>query len=217
MTKELPFVISISRQLGSGGAYVGQQLASKLKLAYIDRDIINKAAQQLQVSEKQIESRDETRTPLWRSILSSSSCINTTVYLPPSISEPSDKELYQTESEIIEQISKTFSAVIVGRAGSHILRNHPRHMSIFLHAALPFRVERIKKLYKLDEAQARKFIETGDKARGIYLKAVTGLDWMNCRQYHLCIDTSVTNFDGVVKVILAYIQVSFGDISPKIE
>jgi CMP/dCMP kinase len=217
MTQELPFVISISRQLGSGGAYVGQQLASKLHVAYVDREIINKASKQLQVSEKQIESRDETRTPLWRSILTSSSYISPTVYLPPPLSEPSDKELYQTESEIIEQISKNFSAVIVGRGGSYVLRNHPRHVSIFLHGAPAHRIKRIQKLYKLDEEKARKMIETGDKARGIYLKAITGMDWMDCRQYHLCIDTSITNIDRVIEILLAYIQVRFGDICLRTE
>jgi CMP/dCMP kinase len=217
MTQELPFVISISRQLGSGGAYVGQQLASKLQVAYIDREIINKTAKQLQVSENQIESRDERRTPLWRSILTSSAYISPAVYLPPPISEPSDKELYQTESDIIEQISKNFSAVIVGRGGSYILRNHPRHMSIFLHGAQAYRIKRIQKLYKLDEEKARKIIETGDKARGIYLKALTGMDWMDCRQYHLCIDTSVTSLDKVIELLLAYTQVRFDVICPRTE
>jgi CMP/dCMP kinase len=212
MTQEQPFVISISRQLGSGGAYVGQQLASKLKVKYVDREIINKAAQQLQISEKDLETRDEKITPLWRSILQSTPFINPTLYVPPPISEPSDKELYQTESEIIEDISKNFSAVVVGRGGSHVLINHPQHLSVFLHADVPFRMQRVQKLYNLPEEKAAKMIESSDKARSIYLKAITGADWTDARQYHLSIDTSITGLDGAIEVILTNFRLRFADI-----
>jgi cytidylate kinase len=217
MTQEQPFVISISRQMGSGGPYVGQQLAAKLQVAYVDREIINKAAQQLQVSETDIESRDETITPLWREILITSPYINPSLYVPPPICEPTDKELYQTESEIIDQISKNFSAVIVGRGGSFLLKDHPRHMSVFLHAAMPFRIKRVKMLYNLSEEKARKFIDSSDKARSIYLKAITGRDWIDVRQYQLSIDTSLTGLDGAVEVILAAIRVRFGDVCAKVK
>jgi CMP/dCMP kinase len=212
MTQEQPLVISISRQLGSGGAYLGQQLAKKLHITYVDREIINKAAQELQVPEQDIESRDETKTPLWRSILSSSSYMNPAIYSPPPLGEPSDQELYQTESEIIERISKSFSAVIVGRGGSYVLRDHPRHLSIFLHGTAQFRTQRIRKLYNLNEEKAKKLIETSDKARGVYLRAMTGQDWIDSRQYNLCIDTSVTGLDNTVEILLAVIKSRFGVI-----
>jgi CMP/dCMP kinase len=214
MTQEQPLVISISRQLGSGGAYLGQQLAKKLHITYVDREIINKAAQELQVPEQDIESRDETKTPLWRSILSSSSYMNPAIYSPPPLGEPSDRELYQTESEIIERISKSFSAVIVGRGGSYVLRDHPRHLSIFLHGTTQFRTQRIRKLYNLNEEKAKKLIETSDKARGVYLRAMTGQDWIDSRQYNFCIDTSVTGLDNTVEIILNVVRVRFGEVSP---
>jgi CMP/dCMP kinase len=215
MTQQGPFIISISRQLGSGGAYVGQKLASKLQVTYVDREIINKAAQQLQVSEKDIESRDETKTSLWRSILVSSPYINPTLYVPPPVFEPTDEELYQTESEIIEQISTKFSSVIVGRGGSHILRNHPRHLSVFLHGNSKFRIQRTRELFNLSEDKAKKLIESSDKARAIYLKVMTGQDWIDSRQYHLCIDTGVIGLDSTVEIILAAGKERFGDLSIK--
>jgi CMP/dCMP kinase len=215
MTQEQPFVISISRQLGSGGAYVGQHLASKLHLTYVDREIINKAAKQLQVPEKDIESRDETKTPLWRSILVSSSYMNPSIYSPPPMTEPSDKELFQTESEIIEEISRNISAVIVGRGGSFVLKNHPRHLGIFLHGSTLFRLQRLKQLYKLDDEKIKKLIETSDKARGVYLRAMTGRDWVDSRQYDLCIDTSALGLDAAVDTILTVVKSRFGVVVPE--
>jgi CMP/dCMP kinase len=210
MTQEQPFVISISRELGSGGAYVGQQLASKLHIAYVDREIIDKTAKTLDIPEKELETRDETKTPLWRSILVSSSYMNPAMYSPPPVLEPSDKELYQTESEIIEEFAQKNSAVIVGRAGSYILREHPRHLSVFLHGTITFRIKRVKELYKIDDEKARRLIETSDKARGVYLKAVTGKDWYDTRQYHMSIDTCSIGLEAAIEIILTALQSRFG-------
>lgn len=210
MIQEKPLIVSISRQLGSGGAYVGQQLARKLRITYVDREIINKAAQELQVPEKDIECRDETKTPLWRSILLTSSYVNSTVYSPPPLNQPTDKELYQTESEIIADIANNFSAVIVGRGGSYVLRDHPRHLSVFLHGSNEFRAERLRTLYNLDETGAKKLIETSDKARGVYLRAITGLDWIDSIQYNVCLDTGVLGMDNTIEILLAVIKSRFG-------
>lgn len=66
MNQSSPFIITISRQLGSGGAYVGQQLAKKLNIYYADREIIIEASRQLSVLEEQVESRDEKRISFWK-------------------------------------------------------------------------------------------------------------------------------------------------------
>ena len=60
MTEKSPIVITISRQMGSGGAYIGQQLAKKLRILYLDREIVSQAAKQLSVLEEDLESRDDS-------------------------------------------------------------------------------------------------------------------------------------------------------------
>ena len=59
MNKQLAYVITISRQLGSGGAYVGRKIATELGISYVDRDILERAAESLQVRAEEVEARDE--------------------------------------------------------------------------------------------------------------------------------------------------------------
>ena len=144
MKKTSPFVITISRQLGSGGAYIGQQLAKNLNIFYADREIIGQAAKQLSVLNEDLESRDEKILSFWQSFIRSFA-IAPDVYVPPQIIAPTDRGLFKTESEIIARIAKERSAVIIGRCGSYILREHPNHVSIFLHGDITFRKGRIQK------------------------------------------------------------------------
>jgi cytidylate kinase len=130
MKQTSPFVITISRQLGCGGAYIGQQLAKKMNIFYADREIICQAAKQLSVLEEDLEPCDEKTLSFWQSFIRSSA-IAPEVYVPPQIIVPTDRKLFKTESEIIARIAKERSAVIIGRCGFYILREHPNHVSIF--------------------------------------------------------------------------------------
>ena len=149
MDQTSPFAITISRQLGSGGAYLGQQLARNLNIFYADREIISRAAKQFSVLEEDLESIDEKKNSFWESFLHSFELGFSDPYKPPQIVLPPDLILFNAESEIIKHIAKERSAVIVGRCGSYILRNHPNHLSIFLHGDIAFRIKRVEKLYNV--------------------------------------------------------------------
>jgi len=203
MKNTSPLVITISRQLGSGGAYVGQQLAKKMNVFYADRDIICQAAKQLSLLEEDLESRDEKILSFWQSFIQPFA-IAPDVYMPPQIIPPSDSELFNVEAKIIERIAKERSAVIIGRCGSYILREHPNHVSIFLHGEITFRKGRIQKLYNVSEEVAGEMITQNDKERARYIHTFTGKEWTDARQYDLAIDTSKIDVDKTVEFILKY-------------
>ena len=202
--KVTPSVISISRQLGSGGAYVGQLLAKKMDFFYADRVIINKVAKQLSILEEDVESRDEKKLSFWNSFLQFSA-FAPDPYFPPRIIT-SDLELFEAESMVIEHLAKERPAVIIGRCGFHILRNYPDHISIFLHGEKAFRKGRIQKLYNLTEEDAGKRIAQSDKERALYCNAFTGKDWTDARNYDISIDTSKIGIDKSVDLILGYLE-----------
>ncbi len=139
MKQTRPLVITISRQFGSGGAYIGQQLAKKLKIFYADREIVARAAKQLSLLENTLDSRDEKVLSFWQSFLRFGT-FAPDVYIPQRIEEPTDYELFKVESGIIERIVKEHSAVIIGRCGFHIFRDYPNHVSLFLHADMALQV-----------------------------------------------------------------------------
>jgi cytidylate kinase len=213
MTEHSPSVITISRQFGSGGAYLGHRIADRLNIAYVDHEILHEAAQELKVPETILESRDEKVTPLWESLLQSYKYANPFTYVPPTLDFPNDDALYNTESAIIKRIAKEYSAVIVGRGGYYVLRQHTRCLHIYLHANIEFRQQRIQEMYRLSALKALKLIESTDNARAHYLHVLTGQDCLDVRQYQLALDTSAVGIDKAEDIILATIQARFGVMS----
>jgi cytidylate kinase len=201
-----PFVITISRQFGSGGAYIGKQLAKNLDFFYADREIINMAAKQLSVLEADLQSRDEKVSSFWQSFLQSYTFVNPYSYNASPQINPTDKELFNAEKEVIEHIAKERSAIIIGRCGSHILREHPNHFSIFLHADLTFRKDRVQKLYNISKAAAREMITQKDKERTFYHNTFTDMEWQDARQYHISLDTSKIGLDKSVELIMKCLE-----------
>ena len=214
MKETSPFVITISRQKGSGGAYLGKRLASRLNVLYLDREIVSQAAKELKTPVESLETRDEKLTPFWRSLLESYAYITPTPYVPPPLHMPTDRELYSTESNIITRIAQQRSAVIVGRGGYYVLRQHPRLLSVLLHADIAFRQKRVQGLYSMSAEESQKLIKSIDKEREHYLRVLTGQNCMDARQYHLSIDTSVMGFEEAEEIILVAFRARFGDIKP---
>lgn len=205
MKNTSPLAITISRQLGCGGAYVGQQLAKKLNVFYADREIISQAAKQFSVLEEDLTSRDEKKLSFWQSFLRAYA-VAPDAYVEPRILPPSDHELFKTESEIISRIAKERSAVIIGRCGSYILRDHPNHISIFLHGNRTYRKSQIQKRYAVSEEAARKMIAQSDKERALYHRTVTGHEWVDARRYDISIDTSKIDFAKSTELIMKYLE-----------
>ena len=212
MTKTSPCVITISRQLGSGGAYLGQRLAQCLKFSYLDHEILHQAAEELKIPVEHLAVRDEKVTSNWQSVLQSFAYANSWTYAPPSLDILNDKDLYNVESDIITRITNQCSAVIVGRGGHYVLRNHPRCLNIFLHADIKFRQQRVEQVYNVSGQKALKLMNSVDQERARYLKALTGQDWLDARQYHLSLDTGVLGLEKSETIILETFRQRFGDI-----
>jgi cytidylate kinase len=204
MENASPLVITISRQLGSGGGYIGQQLAKRLDIFYADREIISLAAQHFSMLEKDLASRDEKKLSFWQSFIRTYAAAPD-AYVKPQTLPPSDHELFKTESEIILRIARERPAVIIGRCGEHILRSHPNCVSIFLHADRAFRKDRVMKLYNETEEAAGKIIARSDKERALYHRAVTGQEWTDAGRYHLSLATDKIGVDRCVEFILHYL------------
>jgi cytidylate kinase len=211
MTKTSPFVITISRQLGSGGAYLGQRLALCLNALYLDHEIVHHAAQELKIPEEHIAVRDEKVTSNWQSILQSIAYSNTWQYAPPSLDILNDNDLYNVESEFIRRIAAERNAVIVGRGGHYVLRQHPRCLNVFLHAGSDFRMKRVEEVYHVPSQKALKLMCSVDQERARYLKALTGQDWLDSRQYHLSLDTSAIGLEKTEQIILEVLRAKIGD------
>ena len=214
MAMNLPLVITISRQLGSGGAFLGHRLAEKIKMLYLDREIISKVAEKLGILPENIEWRDERIISKWQSIIDSIAYSKSVLYSPAEYIYimPSDKEIFKAESDIILKIANERSAVIVGRCSSYILQNHPNHVSIYLHADAEFRKQRLQEIYGVSSKDAIKSMESTDKFRARYIYELTGHEMNDARQYHLSIDTGVLGLGKSENLSYDYLRTRFGDV-----
>jgi cytidylate kinase len=198
-------IITISRQIGSGGAYIGQKLAKQLNIGYVDREIIAQVAKEFSLLEEDLESIDEKTPSFWQSIFQSTIC-SPDVYLPPQLFVPSEEAIFKVETKIIQGIAQEKPAIIIGRCGSHILREYPNHLSIFLHADGDFRQKRIQELYHTSKKEAAIMMEQSDGERARYHQLLIGTPWSDALQYDLCLNTSKIGIDNTIALICETIQ-----------
>jgi cytidylate kinase len=207
-----PWAITISRALGSGGAYIGQQLAERLGMIYLDDEILKEVARQRGVPEEMLVGREEAITPLWKAAIESFAALLPEVGAGlQALDIPTDKELFALEAELISRVGRDHSVVVIGRCGNWVLRHHPQQISIFLHAHESFRLPRIQARYKNSRAEAQRMLETTDRAREVFRKTMTGREATDATQYDLCLDTGILGVDGSLEVVLEYVRRRFGD------
>ena len=197
-------VITIARQFGSGGHEIGEKLAEKFEIPFYDRALIELAAQKSGLSPEEVSRIDERASG---SLLYSISTGLLGVGAPLAYGQlPVNDTLYLIQSEIIQNKAKEGSCVIVGRCADYVLRDDPAAIHLFLYAPLPARVERIMKLYNLNEAKATELIQKTDKRRASYHNYYALTKWGKMENYHFAIDTALLGADGTVNLLSTMIE-----------
>lgn len=198
--KEDKFLIVIGRQFGSGGRRIGKLLADALGVPYYDRTLLSEAARQMGMSADVFERHDERRPSLIRSLLSFTyGSSNVDVNSSPM----SDEKVYELQSRVIRDICSRESCVIVGRTADYIMRDHPRMVSIFIHAPLEFRIANtLRKQEAKDEKEAEEMAHRHDHGRQSYYNYYTNRDgWGLASNYHLTFDASRISDEAIIDAI----------------
>ena len=202
-------IITISRQMGSGGTYIGFLVAKELGFKYLDREILQQAANKLGIEPGMLERYDGRSASLMENIVQSF-CLSTPEMptLPPLRKPVYSKDLFVLESKIMKEVADQCSAVIVGRGGFYILKDRPDTIHIFIHAPLDYRIEMIMKEQKIaDREGSEKMIEESDHERTKFIRDMVSTDWCDARNYHLCIDSSIVGFPNCVKMITQLVSI----------
>src|ERR1044072_7096426 len=197
--------ITISRQMGSGGSYVGQLIAKRLGLKYIDREVLHLAAEEFGCDEETITPRSERVTSFWGRVLGGLSFGAPAVaWNPPPLGNFSDRELFEKQIQMLKRIASQEDCVVVGWAGVFMLPRHRGMFSVFCHAPKNFRVKRLLNIYQdLTEEKARALITESDRTREIYFNEMTGHDWSCASNYNLSIDTSLQSLEEIAELIVS--------------
>jgi len=200
--------ITISRQMGTGGSYIGQLIAKRLGLKYIDREVLHIAAEEFGYDEETIAARSERITSFWERVPGGLSLgAPEAAYTPPPLGNFSNRELFEKQTQILKRIASQEDCVVVGWAGVFMLPRHRGMFSVFCHAPKTFRVKRLMNIYNdLTDERARTLIAESDRTREIYFNEMTGHDWMCARNYNLSIDTSLQPLEDIAELIIKLSQ-----------
>ena len=200
-------IITISRQVASGGAYIGHLLARTLGYQYIEREVLHQAATRLGVEIPELAVVEERKTSFIENLVKGFAFgTPEAAYLPPSRRPVYDEELFRTETGIIKAIASRYNAVIVGHGGYAILKGHPGAVHVFIHAPLEFRIKRLQTFHNISADAAREEIEESDRQREKFLKAMTGTDWCDALNYHLCLDAEAAGFEAAQRMIIELVE-----------
>jgi len=193
-------VITISRQYGSGGRFVGKMLAEKLGIPFYDNEIITLAAKESGYAENIFEKAEQIST---HSLLYSLSMFGSAagVYGLPL----SDK-VFLIQSDIIKKCAEKGPCVIVGRCSDYVLRDFDNTINFFIYSDMEHKIKRAVEFYGVDEAKAQSIIEQKDKKRATYYNYYTSNRWGDIDNYNMAINSDSIGIENAVKLLEDYVR-----------
>ena len=208
------FVITVSRELGSGGHTVGLKLAEKLGVRFCDKELIDGLVKEFNLTPTAIEQLKGKKKNWFADFVK---------YLSPgqgaAVFTPEDgvygreynpdvktDDIFLAETEILKGLADESSCVITGRSGFFVLRDHPNRADIFLTASREHRIERVMRRQCLERSVAEEVIDEVDKGRENYVQRYSGKSRYDARNYHLVLNMDNLTEDEAVDIILTYLK-----------
>ena len=212
MNLKEPFVITISREVGSGGHTVGRILAEKLETRYCDKELVKALEEKFDLTMNGIEKlKGEKKNWLadfiqFISPMPSAKALGVDPkYTQEFRIDVTTDDIYKAEKEILEEMAEEGSCVIAGRSGFHVFKDHPNHLHVFITASDANRIQRVMRKQGLKEESAAAVIEGIDKARENYIQRYAGTSRYDARNYDLVINADGHTEEQLADLILAYI------------
>ena len=209
MNPNKPFVITISREIGSGGHTVGSILAKKMNTRYCDKDLVKALEEKFGLTAKKIEKIKLEKKHWLSDFLSFVNPAPTADSLGVNTDHLRDVttgDIFKAEAEILRELAEEGSCIIAGRSGFYVLKNHPNHLRVFITASKPKRIQRVMKKQALSESEATSLVEEIDKSRENYIKRYSGADRYDARNYDLTLNMDSLTEEKAAELILAYFQ-----------
>jgi cytidylate kinase len=205
MNKE--YIITIGRQLGSGGRIIGEKVAAQLGIPFYDKELIQIAAQESGLGKEYFEQADEKKS---YSIFGGLFGLRGTIAEEPfSTYYLNNETLFKIQSDVIRKLAEKGSSLFVGRCADYVLSGYPRCLNVFIFADMKDRIKRVADLQKITAEKAVDYIEKNDKKRAGYYNYFSNKVWGVAESYHLCINSSVLGIDETIDLIRLFASKRF--------
>ena len=187
-------IITISREFGSGGRFIGEEVAKKLGISYYDKNIINEIAEKSGLSPEYIQEKAE---------LSPKKGLFGYAFAGRDITGKSVEDMvYEAQRKVILDLAEKEPCVIIGRNADYILKDRDDVLNVFIHGNMPEKTQRIIRLYNVDEKKAVKMMADTDKRRMTNYNFYTEQKWGKASNYALCLNSSQLGYDRCEKIIM---------------
>ena len=188
MNKNEKFVVTINRELGSGGHTVGRKLAEKLGVKYCDKAVIDGLTQKFGLSPERIEEIKAQKKSWWNDFSNYYQTLVNSANMPMEAEVKLDDEtMFETEKSILQELAAKMSCVVAGRTGFMVFREWPNHLNVFIRASMAYRIQRVMRRQKVSEQEARDIIAKMDATREAYIKKYEDTSRYDTRNYQLVI------------------------------
>ena len=187
-------IITISREFGSGGRFIGEEIAKKLGIAYYDKNIIYEIAEMSGLSPEYIRENAE---------LSPKKGLFAYAFAGRDITGKSVEDIvYEAQRKVILELVEKEPCVIIGRNADYILKDRDDVLNVFIHGNMPEKIQRICRLYKTEKQEAVKMMADIDKRRMANYNFYTNQSWGKASNYTLCLNSSQIGYDRCEKIIM---------------
>jgi cytidylate kinase len=198
-TNHPPYVITIGRQLGSGGKQTGECLSRLLGIPCYDKELSLMASQESGLCRDVFEKADEKNSyNFWGGGLFS---FRSGYFGDNTQNCLGHETLFKIQSDIIRQLSAKGACIFVGRCADYILRDHPRLLRVFISAALPDRIRRLTDSLRITDKEARTLIEQTDRKRADYYNYYSNKTWGAAMSYDICLNSSLLTTDEIAAFV----------------
>lgn len=212
MNIQEPFVITLSREIGSGGHTVGQILSRKLQVRYCDKVLLESLEKQFNLTGRGIERmKGEKKSWLADFVnkltpLPSAKLLDLDPnYVQEFRADLTTEDIFKAETQILQDFAQMGSCVVAGRSGFFVFRDHPNKLNVFITASLPHRIRRVMAKQQLSEESAAALIDRIDQSRENYIKRFTGMSRYDVRNYDLVLSADGHSEEQLANLILSYI------------
>ena len=187
-------IITISREFGSGGRFIGEEVARKLGIAYYDKNIISQIAEKSGLSPEYMQESAELspKKGLFAYALAGRDITGKSV----------EDMVYEAQRKVILDLAKKEPCVIIGRNADYILKDRDDVLNVFIHGDMPEKIQCITDLYNVEKQKAVKMMEDTDKRRKTNYNFYTDQNWGKASNYTLCLNSSQLGYDRCEKIIM---------------
>lgn len=199
------FIVTIARGYGSGGKTIGKMLADKLGAKFYDKELLRLASDASGINEALFGESDEKTSS---GVFKKPKVYKGEIISPSESKFTSEENLFNYQAMVIKHLAAESPCVIVGRCADYVLRDDPSVVRVFVYADEENCIKNVADVRGItDRREAIKRITSIDKERAAYYKAHTGREWIDARNYDLCLNSGNLGFEKCVEIISDFIKI----------